>query len=106
MVALVRGGGAFGDVVIPGHRNHTAPGRGTGHVGVFEHIRAAVHTGAFAVPDAEHAVVFVRARWRKAQLLGAPQRGGRQLFVDAGLEHHMVRLEVFLGLDQGLVIGA
>jgi hypothetical protein len=73
VVALVRGGGALGDVVVPGHRNHAAPGRGAGHVGVLEHVGAAVHARALAVPDAEHAVELVGARRRKAQLLRAPE---------------------------------
>jgi hypothetical protein len=38
VVALVRGGGALGDMVVTGHGNHAAPGRGAGHVGVLEHV--------------------------------------------------------------------
>ncbi|MEY3445589.1 MAG: hypothetical protein RIR45_344 [Pseudomonadota bacterium] len=106
MVALVRCGGALGNVVITGYGDHTTPGRGARHVGVFEHIRAAVHTRPLAVPDAEHTVVFVGAGRCKTQLLRTPQRGGGQLLVHTGLEHHMVGFEVFFGLGQRLVIGA
>jgi hypothetical protein len=106
VVALVRCGTALGNVVIARHRNHATPGCGARHVRVLEHIRATVHTRTFAVPDAKHTVVFVGARRCEAQLLRAPQRSRRQFFVDARLEHHMVCLEVFFGLDQGLVIGA
>ena len=90
MVALVRCRRAFGHMVVTGHRNHAAPGRGAGHIGVLEYIGAAVHARAFAIPDAKHAVVFIATRRRKAQLLRAPQSGGGQFFIHAGLEMHMV----------------
>ena len=106
VVALVGGGGAFGDVVVSGHGNYATPLGRACHIGMLKHIRAAVYAGALAVPDAEHPVVLVAALGRKAQLLRAPQCGGGQLFVDAGLKHHMVRLEILLSLDQRLVIGA
>jgi hypothetical protein len=106
VVTLVRGGAALGNMVVTGHRNDTAPGRGARHIGVLEDIRAAVHTRALAIPNAKNAVVFVAAGGRKTELLGAPQGGGRQLFIDAGLKHDVLGLEVFLGLDQCLVIAA
>ena len=93
-------------MVIARHGQHAAPGRGAGHVGVFEHVRAAVHARAFAVPDAEHAVELVGARRRKTQLLRAPQGGGGQLFVHAGLEHDVLRLQVVFGFPQRLVVAA
>ena len=104
MVALVRGGRAFGHVVVPGHRYHAAPRRGARHIGVLEHVRAAVHARALAVPNAKHAVVFVDPRRRKAELLRAPQGGRGQLFVDAGLEHHVVFLQMRFGFLQRLVV--
>jgi hypothetical protein len=86
VVALVRGRAALGDVVVAGHRDHATPGGGARHVGVLEDVGAAVHARALAVPDAEDAVELVGALRREAQLLRAPQRGGRELFVHAGLE--------------------
>ena len=106
MVALVRGGGTARYVVIAGDGNDAAPGRGAGHVGVLEDIGAAVHAGALAVPDPEDTVVAVAARRRKPQLLGAPQRSGGQLLVDAGLEHNVLVAQVGRGLRQRLVITA
>ena len=38
MVALVRGGGTLGDMVVTSDGDHAAPGRGTRHIGVFEHV--------------------------------------------------------------------
>ena len=106
MVALVRGGRAFGHMVIAGHRQHAAPGRGARHVGMLEHIRSPVHARALAVPDAKNAVVLVGARRRKTQLLRAPASGGGQLLIDARLKHDVLRLEVLGGFPQGLVIAA
>ena len=90
VVALVRGGGAFGHVVVPGHGDHTAQGAGAGHVGVFEHVRAAVHAGAFAVPNAKHTIVAATRGRSKTELLRAPNGGGGQLFVHTGLEDNVL----------------
>ena len=49
--------------------------RGAGHVGMLEHVRAAVHARALAIPDAEHAVELLVGRV-ELQLLRAPQRRG------------------------------
>ncbi len=57
VVALVRSGAALGHVVVARNRDHAAVLGRAGHVGVLEHVRAAVHPRALAVPDAEHAVV-------------------------------------------------
>ena len=72
VVALVSGRRAFGHMVVTGHGQHAAPRCGAGHVGVFEHVRAAVYARTFAVPDAKHPIEFVGARRCKAQLLRAP----------------------------------
>ena len=49
---------------------------------------------------------LLRAWRREAQLLRAPQRGGRQFFVHARLEHDVLRLQVLAGLPQRLVVAA
>ncbi|MNR18623.1 hypothetical protein D3C85_1353590 [compost metagenome] len=66
-----------------------------------EHIAAAVHARALAVPHAEHAVVG-RA-FEDIDLLGTPDRGGGEIFVHARMEHRVVLLEIVPGLPQGLV---
>ena len=80
----VRGGGRFGGVVVAHQRQHAAVLRGAGEIGVTEHVAGAIDARALAVPDAEHAVVLALAA--QFRLLGAPQRGGGKLLVDAGLE--------------------
>ena len=106
VVALVRGGGALGDVVIAGDGNHAAPGAGASHVGVLEHVHAAIDAGALAVPDAEYAIKALLLLRGKGQLLAAPDGGGGELLVDAGLEHDVVLLEAGLRLPEHLVIAA
>ena len=105
VVALVRRGAALGHVVITRNRDHAAVRRGAGEIRVLEHIRAAVHPRALAVPDAEHAVELL-VLGVELHLLRAPHRGGGQLFVHAGLEHHVVRRQVFLRGPQRLVVAA
>ena len=91
-------------MVVAGQRQHPAPGRSAGHVGVLEDVAAAVHAGALAVPDAEHAVIV--GALEQVDLLRAPDRGGGKVFVDAWLEHDVVFLEVLLRLGQRLVVAA
>ncbi len=90
-------------MVIARHGDHAAVTRGASAVGVLEHIRAAIHAGALAVPDAEHPVEFVFIG-KQIELLRTPDGGGRQFLVDPGLEHHVVGLEDFFGLPQRLVV--
>jgi hypothetical protein len=62
-------------------------------VAVLEHVAAAVDAGTLAVPDCKHAVVLrARQQWR---LLGAPDRSRREVFVYAGPENDVRRLETF-----------
>src|SRR3546814_17136187 len=49
-LALMRHGRRLGDMVVAGDRQHPAPGRGPGEVGVLEHVAGAVDAGALAVP--------------------------------------------------------
>ena len=85
---LVRGGGGFGRVVVAHQGEHAAVFRGAGEIGVAENVAGAVDARALAIPDAEHAVVLALAA--ELRLLRAPERGRRQVLVDAGLEDHIV----------------
>ena len=103
-LALVRGGRRLGHVVVARQRHDAAvPGR-AGIVGVLQHVARAVDARALAVPHAEHAVV-ARAGI-EMDLLGAPQRGGGEVLVDARLELDVVVLDEALGLPQRLVEAA
>ena len=105
VIALVRRGGGFADVVIARNRNHAAMLRGARHVRVLEHVRAAIHTRPLAVPDAKNAVELL-ALGIQIQLLRAPDGRGTQLLIHAGLKDDVVRLHVLLGRPQRLVIRA
>ena len=73
---------------------------------MFEDIGATVNTRPLAIPNAKDAIEFLTAWGRKPQLLGAPQCGGRELFVHARLKNNVVFFKVRLGLPQGLVVTA
>ena len=81
---LVRGGGGLGGVVVAHQREHAAVLRGAGEIGVAEDVAGAVDARALAVPHAEHAVELALAA--QFGLLRAPERGGGEVLVDAGLE--------------------
>src|SRR5262249_9185283 len=62
-----------------------------GVVGVLDGVAGAVHARRLAVPHGEDAVVF-RLRI-EVELLRAPDRGGGDVFVEAGLELDRERLQ-------------
>ena len=70
-------------------------------VAVLEHVERAVDARALAVPEREHAVVL-GAR-EQADLLRAPDRGGGEVLVDAGLEDDVALLEELARPPQRLV---
>ena len=106
MVALVGGRRTLGDMVIPGDGNDATPRRRSRQVRMLESVGTAVHARALAVPDTENTVEFMGARRRETQLLGAPERRGRELLVHPRLEHDVLRLQVLAGFPQRLVVAA
>ena len=104
VLALVRGSGGLGRVVVAGQDQHAAMRAGASHVGMLEHVAAAVHARALAVPHAEDAVV--QGAFEQVDLLRAPDAGGGQVFIDAGMKAHMLRVQIFLRLHRGLVDAA
>ena len=98
VVGLVGQGGRLGRVIVAGDRQHAAKPAAAGGVGVAEHVAAAVHPRPLAVPHREHPLH--PRLGRQGQLLGAPHRGGGQVFVDAGLEHDVVLGQMVGGLPQ------
>ena len=104
VVRLMRHGGGFGAVIVAGKAQHAAVFRRARGIAMAEDVAAAIDAGALAVPDADHAIM-PGAR-RKIELLRAPDRGGGEVFVHAGLEFDVVLLEVLSRRDQLLVIAA
>ena len=74
---------------------------GTGEIGVAEHVAGAIDTRALAVPHAEYAIELALAA--QLGLLGAPQRGGGEFLVEAGLELDVGGGELAGGANELLV---
>ena len=91
-------------MIVAGKTEHAAVfGRARG-IAMAKHVAAAVDAGALAVPDADHPVV--PGAGRQIELLRAPDRGGREVFVHAGLELDVVLFEVLSRRHQLLVVAA
>ncbi len=91
-------------MVVAHEREHAAVLGGAGEIGVAEHVAGAVDAGTLAVPHAEHAIELALAA--QLGLLRAPERGGGQLLVDAGLELDVLGCEEFAGAQHLLVEAA
>ena len=79
VIGLVRQRRGLGRVIVAREHQHAAVLRGSGEVGVLEHVAAAVHARSLAVPHAEHAIdlrVGVQV-----DLLRAPDRGRGEILV-------------------------
>ena len=100
-LALMRRRRRGADVVVAGQREHAAVGRRAGVVGVLEDVHRAVDARPLAVPDGEDALVL--GAGEEPDLLRAPERGGRRVLVDAGLEVHAVLLQERLRLPERAV---
>ena len=98
VIRLVRQRRGLRAVVIAGeHQNAAVLGRAC-VVRMLEHVAAAVDAGPLAVPHREHAVVE-RARVQ-VDLLRAPDRRGREVLVEPGLEPDVRAVEELLRLPQ------
>ena len=104
VIGLVRQRRGLGRVVVAGQHQHAAVLRRAGEVGVLEHVAAAVHARALAVPHREHAI-DLRARVQ-VDLLRAPDRRRGEVLVQPGLELDVGAVEVLLRLPQRLVEAA
>ncbi|MGF6635558.1 hypothetical protein OKW39_002709 [Paraburkholderia sp. MM6662-R1] len=98
---LMRECRGFGGVIVAGEHENAAVPRRAGRVAVLEDVTGPVDAGALAVPHRKHAVVF-GARVQ-IDLLRTPHGGGREVFVDAGLEHHLMRGQMLFRFPQRLV---
>src|SRR5882724_1786409 len=100
----MRHGGGFRAVIVASQAQHAAVLRRARGIAMAEYVAAAIDAGALAVPDPDHAIVA--GAGGKIELLRAPDRGGGEVFVDAGLEFDVVLLKVLSCRRQLLVIAA
>jgi len=88
----------FAAGVIAAQREYAAVAAGARVVGVLERVAGAVYTGAFAVPHAEHAVVFRTGK--DARHLASEDRRCTQLLVQARLMNDAVLPQQLLGAGE------
>ena len=84
-------------MVVAGQHQGAAHRRSARPVAVLERIAAAVHARPLAVPQAEDTIHprAGEAAGHLTDVLRAPQRRGRQVFVDARQEMDVVLLQLF-----------
>src|SRR5688572_30213818 len=104
VLRLVRQRRRLGAVIVAGEDQHAAVARSARRIGVLEDITAAIDPRSLAVPHGEDAVVL-RAR-EEIELLRAPDRGRREVLVQARLEADVAALEVLPRAPQRLVEAA
>ena len=100
-LTLMRQGRALGTVIVASDGNHAAMWRRSGRVGMFEHIAAAIDSGAFAVPETKHAIGI--GTGKQANLLGSPNGVGRQLFIDARSKNNLLAVQMLAGFPECLI---
>jgi hypothetical protein len=71
-------------VVVAHQSNDATIPRRASQIGMAKHVASTVDARPFAVPHAEHAIEFAFAA--QLSLLRTPQRGGGEVFIQAGLE--------------------
>src|SRR5262249_38424519 len=99
--ALMREGRGFAGVVITRKQQNAAMARRAGRIPVLEDIARTVDARSLAVPHGKDAVIL--GAGEKPELLAAPDRGRRQILVDAGLKADVVFFDEFGGTPEGLV---
>src|SRR5580658_8442100 len=100
----MRDGGAFGNVIVAAQHQRRAVLAGAGNVGVAEDVAGAVDARAFAVPDANHAVVARLAE--RVMNLAAENGCSGQIFVDTGHEMDAVLVKQGPHAREGHVVAA
>ena len=88
-------------MIVAGDQQDAAMPRSSRMIHVLEDIAAAIDTGAFAVPQRKHAVIFCGPE--QINLLRAPDCRCRQFFIHCGPEFDVVPCQVRRGFPGGLV---
>ena len=91
MVALMRSGRTFCDVIVPGNCNDTSKRGCAGHIGMLKHIGTAVNTRPLAVPQPKNAIVLFLCGI-KLYLLRSPHCSRGKLLINAWLKDNVMAL--------------
>jgi hypothetical protein len=89
-------------MIVAGERQYAAMPRGAGRIGVLQRVRRTVDAGAFAVPDAEHAI-DLGAR-EQADLLATPDCRRGKVLIEPWDESDILRLQKRFRAPQRVVI--
>src|SRR6185436_4880590 len=97
-IALMWNRGAFGNVIVAAEDQRRAVAAGAREIRMPENISGPVHARTFAIPDADHTVVFRLSEHVKD--LAAKYRSGREIFVHARREVDAVFVKKRLDASQ------
>ncbi len=98
MIRLMRQRRGLGRVVVAREHQHAAVLGRACEIGVLEHVAAAIHAGAFAVPHREYAIDL--GVGIEVDLLAAPDRRRGEVFVQTRLKPDVGAIEKSLRLPQ------
>ncbi len=104
VIGLMRQGRRLGRMVVAGDHQHATMTRAAGGIGMAEHVAATIDARALAVPEREDA--GMAGAGEQIDLLATPYGSGGEIFIDARLEHDVVRLQVLARFPQCLVEAA
>src|SRR5665213_2543072 len=91
-------------MIVAGQRKYAAVPGCAGRIGMFERIDGTVDPWSLAIPNPEHAIDLRSGK--QSNLLAAPYRGRREIFIQPGHEGDIVRLQKRLCPPQGMVVHA
>ena len=101
VIRLMRQGRTFCAVIVARQGQHTAVARCPRRIRMLEHIAGAIDARTLAVPHRKDALHprFVR----EVELLRAPDRGRRQVFIEPRLKHNLMLLQMRARLPERLI---
>ena len=91
MISLVGKYRGLSVVIIPCYDQSPAEFRSALNIGLPEYVGAAINAMTFTVPIAEY-TLFTTGSMVMVSLLGSPKRRRGEIFVDTGLERHIMLL--------------
>src|ERR1700722_17495140 len=91
-------------MIVAGQCEYAAVPGGAGRIGMLERVEGTVDPRSLAIPNSQHAIDL--GSRKQSDLLATPHSGRRQIFIQAGDEGDIVRLQKRLCPPQGVVVHA